>query len=164
MNRSYYLDLAASGLRMPIGTHLVLHEHADHEAIMLDGLRLGTVVEEAARRFRSPMAIPVMDLKLEKESLLLSHGVAAEQIDSFHFTEAPAKDWAVDSTPRMAATCEAIRQVARNGEFVPVGMGIGPFSLMTKLVSDPITPVFLAGTGANGDEEPEVKLVEVKPA
>ena len=160
MNRPYYLDLAASGLRMPIGTHLVLHEHPDHEAIMLDGPRLGTVVEEAARRFRSPMAIPVMDLKLEKESLLTSCGVAAADIDSFHFDAAPAKDWEMASTPRMAATCEAIRQIAKNGEFVPVGMGIGPFSLMTKLVSDPITPVFLAGTGATGDEEPEVRLVE----
>jgi uroporphyrinogen-III decarboxylase len=160
MNRSYYLDLAESGLRMPIGTHLVLHEHADHEAVMLDGPRLGAVVEEAARRFCSPMAIPVMDLKLEKESLLMSHDVAAEAIDSFHFTDAPSADWQIASTPRMAATCEAIRHVAKNGEFLPVGMGIGPFSLMTKLVSDPITPVFLAGTGATGDEDPEVKLVE----
>jgi len=160
MNRSYYLELAASGLRMPIGTHLVLHEHADHEAIMLDGPRLGTVVEEAARRFRAPMAIPVMDLKLEKESLLTSHGVPAADIDSYHFTEAPTADWKIDPTPRINATCEAIRQIARNGEFIPVGMGIGPFSLMTKLVSDPITPVFLAGTGATADEEPEVKLVE----
>lgn len=160
MNRNYYLDLAESGLRMPIGTHLALHEHADHEAIMLDGPRLGAVVEEAARRFRSPMAIPVMDLKLEKESLLTSHGVDASDIDSFHFSKAPVQDWRVDSTPRMDSTCEAIRQIAKNGEFIPVGMGIGPFSLMTKLVSDPITPVFLAGTGATGDEEPEVKLVE----
>ncbi|MEI6350414.1 MAG: uroporphyrinogen decarboxylase family protein [Verrucomicrobiota bacterium] len=160
MNRSYYLELAESSLRMPIGTHLVLHEHADHEEIMLDGPRLATVVEEAARRFRSPMAIPVMDLKLEKESMLTSFGVAAEEIDSYHFTEAPAKDWQINSTPRMAATCESIRQIACNGEFVPVGMGIGPFSLMTKLISDPITPVFLAGTGATADEEEEVKLVE----
>ena len=160
MNRSYYLELAEKSLRMPIGTHLVLHEHADHEEIMLDGTRLATVVEEAARRFRSPMAIPVMDLKLEKESMLTSLGVAAEAIDSYHFTEAPANDWKIASTPRMAATCESIRQIACNGEFVPVGMGIGPFSLMTKLVSDPITPVFLAGTGCTADDEEEVKMVE----
>ena len=160
MNRSYYLDLADSGLRMPIGTHLVLHEHADHEAIMLDGPRLGGVIEEAARRFRAPMAIPVMDLKLEKEALLTSHGVAAADIDSFHFAEAPAADWQVAPTSRISATCEAIRHVARQGEFVPVGMGIGPFSLMTKLVSDPITPVFLAGTGATAEEEPEIQLIE----
>jgi len=160
MNRPYYLDLAASGLRMPIGTHLVLHEHADHEAIMLDGPRLCAVVEEAARRFGAPMAIPVMDLKLEKEALLLARGVEPEEIDSYHFTEAPAADWTFSSTPRMNATCESIRRVARNGEFLPVGMGIGPFSLMTKLISDPITPVFLAGTGTTANEDQEVQLVE----
>ncbi len=33
MDRSYYLDLARTGLRMPIGADLVLHEHADPEAI-----------------------------------------------------------------------------------------------------------------------------------
>lgn len=160
MNRDYYLELAENGLRMPIGTHLVLHEHADHEAIMLDGPRLGAVVEEAARRFRSPMAIPVMDLKLEKESLLTAHGIAEAEIESFHFDAAPACNPQIALTPRMLATCESIRQIAKNGEFVPVGMGIGPFSFMTKLVSDPITPVFLAGTGASADEEPEVQLVE----
>ena len=160
MKREYYLDLAASGLRMPIGTHLVLHEHPDHEAIMLDGPRLGAVVAEAARRFHVPMAIPGMDLKLEKEALLLAHGVASGEIDSFHFSDAPAEDWAVPSTPRMDATCEAIRCVAGHSDLIPVGMGIGPFSLMTKLVSDPITPVFLAGTGTTPDEDPEVALVE----
>ena len=160
MERDYYLNLAETGLRIPIGTHLVLHEHANREAILLDGPRLGDVVEEAARKFGAPMAIPVMDLKLEKEALLSSHGVPAPEIDAFHFTEAPAQDWSICSTPRMNATCEDIRQVARRGKFLPVGMGIGPFSLMTKLVSDPISPVFLAGMGTTADEDPDVKLVE----
>jgi len=160
MQREYYLDLAASGLRMPIGTHLVLHEHADHEAIMLDGPRLGAVVAEAAQRFRVPMAIPVMDLKLEKEALLTAHGIAPDAIDSFHFSEAPAEDWEVPSTPRMDATCEAIRFVAGQSSLIPVGMGIGPFSLMTKLVSDPITPVFMAGAGTTAEEDAEVAMVE----
>ena len=53
MDRQYYLDLAAAELRMPIGTHLVLHEQPDHAAIVLDGQRLGRVVEESARRFRT---------------------------------------------------------------------------------------------------------------
>jgi len=37
MNRDYFLDLAESGLRMPIGTDLLLHENADAEAIRTDG-------------------------------------------------------------------------------------------------------------------------------
>ncbi len=56
--------------------------------------------------------------------------------------------------------CEAIRYIAENKEFLPVGMSIGPFSLMTKLLKDPITPVFLAGAAATAGEEPEVALVE----
>ena len=39
MQPDYYRDLAASGLRMPVGTDLVLHEQPDPEAVMQDGLR-----------------------------------------------------------------------------------------------------------------------------
>ncbi|RPJ33614.1 MAG: hypothetical protein EHM17_09740 [Verrucomicrobiaceae bacterium] len=160
MNRQYYLDLAASGLKMPIGTHLVLHEHADHEIIPNDGRRLGGVIEEAARRFRCPLALPLMDLKLEKEALLLARGIAAAEIDTFHFTETPGGDWDIPLTRKMDAVCEAIQYIARETELLPVGMGIGPFSLMTKLITDPITPVFLAGDGATADDEEEVALLE----
>jgi hypothetical protein len=45
MDRQFYLNLAASGLSMPIGTHLVLHEHSDPGAIVQDGRRLGREVE-----------------------------------------------------------------------------------------------------------------------
>lgn len=160
MDRQYYLDLAASGLKMPIGTHLVLHEHADHAIIPDDGNRLGTVIEEAARRFHCPMALPLMDLKLEKEALLLARGVAPMEIDSFHFEETPSDDWDVPLTRRMEAVCEAIHYIAHETDLLPVGMGIGPFSLMTKLISDPITPVYLASDGASADDEAEVGLLE----
>ena len=160
MDRKFYLDLAAGGLRMPIGTHLVLHHHADHEQIVLDGDRLGAVVAETAERFDTPLAMPLMDLKLEKEALLESLGVPAAEIDSYHFTDPPAAAPEFRPTPRMQATCAAISHVAKQPGLVPMGMGIGPFSLMTKLVADPITPVFLAGTGLGPDDEPEVALVE----
>jgi uroporphyrinogen-III decarboxylase len=160
MDRKYYLDLAAGGLRMPIGTHLVLHEHADHGEIVLDGNRLGDVVAETADRFNTPLAVPLMDLKLEKEALLNSYGIPEADIESFHFEESPAANPAFALTPRMRATCDAISQVAKKPGLVPMGMGIGPFSLMTKLVSDPITPVFLAGTGLTAEDEPEVALIE----
>jgi uroporphyrinogen-III decarboxylase len=60
----------------------------------------------------------------------------------------------------MNAACVAIAYVARKVSLLPMGMSIGPFSLMTKLLADPITPVFLAGTGATPTEEPDVALVE----
>ena len=160
MDRQYYLDLAAAGASMPIGTHLVLHEHADHEQIVMNGPRLGRVVAESARRFRMPLAFPLMDLKLEKEAILLARGVAPAAVDTYHFSRVPEDDAELALTERMTAVCEAISHVATETDLIPVGMGIGPFSLMTKLVSDPITPVFLAGDGATADDDEEVALVE----
>jgi uroporphyrinogen-III decarboxylase len=46
---------------------------------------------------------------------------------------------------RLQANVDAVRYVAQHTDLVPVGMGIGPFSLMTKLVADPITLVYIAG-------------------
>ena len=161
MERSFYLGLAEAGLRMPIGTHLVLHEAADPAAIELDGERLGEVVVESAGRFNTPLAVPLMDLKLEKAALLAARGIATGEIDSYHFSELPAAgapEFVL--TPRMLATCAAIRHVAKQPGLVAMGMGIGPFSLMTKLISDPITPVFLAGTGVTAAEDLEVALIE----
>ncbi len=145
---------------MPIGTHLLLHEQSDPAAIINSGTRLGRVVEQAAARFRTPLAVPLMDLTLEKTALLSARGVPAAEIDTFHFHEPPAPNGDTPLTPRMRATCDAIRQIAQRADLVPIGMSIGPFSLMTKLVSDPITPVFLACSGSSAEEEPEVKLVE----
>lgn len=160
MENDYYLKLAASGLRMPIGTHLVLHTHADPEQILLEGPRLGEVLVRTAQRFETPLAFPLMDLTLEKAALLVACGLPAQDVDARHFTSPPELVTGISLTPRMAASCEAIAHVHRVSDFVPIGMSIGPFSLMTKLVSDPITPVFLAGTGMTGADEPDIALVE----
>ncbi|MFA5056741.1 MAG: uroporphyrinogen decarboxylase family protein [Opitutaceae bacterium] len=160
MDRAFYLDLAAAGLRMPIGTHLVLHAHADPEAIVLDGRRLGAVIVETAERFNTPLAVPLMDLTLEKTALLLACGIPAAAVDSHHFQVPPPAPAHIPLTPRMTASCQAIARVASQPGLVPMGMAIGPFSLMTKLVTDPITPVFLAGSGLTADDDREVALVE----
>jgi uroporphyrinogen-III decarboxylase len=60
----------------------------------------------------------------------------------------------------MQAQLEAIRFVARETTLFPVGMSIGPYSLTTKLLADPITPTYLAGSGVTGAEEPDVALLE----
>src|SRR5437763_8953990 len=92
MNTKFYLDLAASGLRMPVGTDLILHEHPDPEQVMEDGLRLGQVIETAARRYQTPLALPLMDLRLEKRDLLQSLGHGEPDVDSFHFHDPPPKE------------------------------------------------------------------------
>lgn len=160
MSRELYLRLAEQGLAMPIGTHLVLHAHVDAATIVRDGPRLGAVLIETARRFATPLAVPLMDLSLEKTALLLACGVAEDEIESYHFTVAPRITGALELTPRMRAACVAIAHVGAHSELIPMGMSIGPFSLMTKLVSDPITPVFLAGSGATAEDEPEVATME----
>ncbi len=155
-----YLKLASKGHRAPIATDLVLHERPDPEAVLLDGGRLGEVVIETADRFGTPLAIPLMDLRVEKEALLSAMGIAAASIPGYHFEEPPPPIDDVAPTPRMEATCEGIARVADVPALLPMGMCIGPFSLMTKLVSDPITPVYMAGTGATAEEDEDVDTLE----
>jgi len=166
--RQYYLDLAARGLRMPVGAHLVLHDHPEPEAILLDGERLGRVVEESARRYGTPLAVPLMDLMIEKTALLEMLGVPPEQIPTHHLSSACTDDWAAMLEARMpghrnaraAATADAVRYIAERTDLLPIGMAIGPFSLMVKLVANPISAVFLAGRGRTAADSGEVALVE----
>ncbi len=169
MKREYYLDLAKQNIRMPIGAHLVLCEKPNHDALILDGKGLGQVVAEAARRYRTPLAFPLMDLTVEKADLLAMLEVPANQIDAYHFTDCPPQAVLeqvrekinTPPTARMKANAEAIGYVGTQPELVAVGMSIGPFSMMTKLLADPITPVYLSGTGIKGSEDPEVRAVEI---
>lgn len=170
MDRSFYLDLARAGARFPIGAHLVLCEKPDHEALLNDGEGLGQVIAETADRFRTPLALPLMDLMVEKADLLTMLGIPGDQVNTHHFDGCPADDTiervraclGAPPTPRMRTNCEAIRHIAlKRPDLVPAGMAIGPFSLMTKLLGDPITPVFMAGSGVTGDDDPEVRAVEI---
>jgi uroporphyrinogen-III decarboxylase len=168
MDREFYTDLAASGLRMPFGTDLVLHDKGDREAIKRDGVRLGQVVAEAANRYRTPLAFPLMDLTVEKHALVTSLGVSDDDAPTYHLDGALSADQydrlldgaARVHTVRMQATCDAITYVAENTDLVPIGMSIGPFSFMTKLIAEPISAIYMAGTGVTAWEDDDVKLVE----
>lgn len=149
MDRTYYLDLAARGLRMPIGTDLALNEHADAESIRLDPVRLGQVVEEGARRYKTPLAFPLMDLTLEKTDL-------------HDFLDSPPTGATIERLAKAAsrvfpsgcaAQQGAIRYIATKTDLLPVGMAIGPFSLTTKLMTDPIAPVAMSAAGVAPEED-----------
>jgi len=167
MNRSFYIDLANRGLKMPMGADLVLNEHPDPESIRVDGRRLGAVMIEAARRYRTPLALPQMNLTLEKDALLTLMGLEGGR-GEFHFAAPPGKDLLSRFetglrgalTPGCEANIQAIAHVATTSDLVPLGMCIGPFSLMTKLLADPIMPVTLAGMGNTPADAPEVALME----
>lgn len=170
MSRRFFLDLAASGRRVPIATHLVLHEQADPDAILVNGRRLASVMSETARRFDSPLALPIMDLTLEKELMLSLLGLGGDERAKYHFEGRPSPEAVallskridVASLPRIAANLEALSIIARSGELMPVGMSIGPFSLLSKLVSDPITGIYMAGAGTRADDDESVaQLVEL---
>jgi uroporphyrinogen-III decarboxylase len=166
MGNEFYLELARRRVRIPLAAHLVLHELTDPEAALLDGTKLAAVAVETAQRYSCPLAFPLMDLTLEKDFLLRAIGFGGDDRAAFHFKSTPSPEVfsaleKIDilSSPRMAASCASIRIIAEAGGPLPVGMAIGPFSLLTKLVSDPIIPIYLAGSGVGASESDEVGLV-----
>jgi uroporphyrinogen-III decarboxylase len=56
----------------------------------------------------------------------------------------------------MRSTCTGIQFIRDQSSLLPVGMCIGPFSLMSKLMFDPITAVYLYASGRAGIEDPLV--------
>ena len=144
VDRGLFLSLARRGVRFPIATDLALHEHPDPETARRDPALLGQVIARSAQAWACPLAIPLMDLRLEKADLLSALGVPEGQAESFHFTERPP----AELPPRLflpahAAAIGAIGWIRGHTALVPCGMSIGPFSLMTRLLADPITPLAL---------------------
>jgi uroporphyrinogen-III decarboxylase len=168
MDRKFYLDLAKAGAAFPIGTDLIVHEKQDPGKVMLDGVLLGKAVEEASRRYHTPLAFPLMDLKLEKALLLDILGIPLDKVDTFHFETCPTDEMIEKvkrelphrTLPRIQATCDAVKYIAGKTDLVPVGMCIGTFSLMTKLMNDPITAVYMLGMGAEHENEECVATVK----
>jgi len=162
MERDLYLKLAREGVRLPICADLILHEHANPEQCRLEGDCLGRAILESARRFHLPLAIPLMDLSTEKEWLLQQLQILNEDRDRFQFTPETLPDQAQMSiiadlskavpSARMRASLDAIQYVKNHSELIAVGMCIGPFSFMTKLVCDPITAAFMASVDPDGEE------------
>lgn len=168
MSREFFIELARSGHAVPIGADIVLQEKKDHDSIVNDGVRLGMVIEETARRFNTPLAMPLMDLRIEKAVMLEAMGVPEDDIETFHFHTAPrpgeiasieAKIRESDNA-RLRASRGAIRYIAESTGLFPVGMCIGPFSLVTKLMDDPITAVYMKGMGIDAGQDPAVEILD----
>jgi uroporphyrinogen-III decarboxylase len=166
MATSYYLDLARRGLRVPMATDVVLNEERDPESARRDGPRLGYVIEKRAPRWRSPLALPLMDLRLDKADLLGRMGIGEEAADRFHFS-APLENETRETLRRAQpvrcagslARDSALDYIVTRTDLFPVGITIGPFSLATKLMADPITAVALSGSGVGPEGDPQVQLL-----
>lgn len=170
MDRNYYINIAKQNKRMIFGVDLILHEKENHNETLQNGELLGKAVIETTRRFGMEMALPFMDLDIEKQDLLNILGKDLSEVDSFHFDNTNLNEEILTSiknagldnpVSRLSATCKAITFVKENSDFLPVGMCIGPFSFITKLLSDPISPVFMASMGISGGEDDSVKLLEL---
>jgi len=152
---------------MPIGADLVLHEEPDPEQARNDGDALGRVIEKTARRWATPLAIPLMDLRLEKTDLLACAGVPTADAEKYHFTSALSESTiAALCAGKSATLCrgsiardQALSYIASLPDLVPVGMAIGPFSLISRLMPDPITAAAMAGSGVAPEDSEEVRLL-----
>jgi hypothetical protein len=159
VDRGLFLSLARRGVRFPIATDLALHEHPDPETARRDPALLGQVIARSAQAWACPLAIPLMDLRLEKADLLSALGVPEKQAESFHFTERPP----AELPPRLflpahAAAIGAIGWIRDHTTLIPCGMSIGPFSLMTRLLADPITPLALMARGLSEEDDPAIGI------
>ena len=152
---------------MPIGADLVLHEESEPEKARNDGAALGKVIERAARRWHTPLAIPLMDLRLEKADLLALAGVPEAEAESYHFTTPldesllakQCEEQAAQFCAGSRARDEALAYIAARQDLVAVGMAIGPFSLTMRLLADPITAAAMAGMGVEPEDSDEVRLL-----
>jgi len=152
---------------MPVGADLVLHEEVDPEFSRNNGAALGRVIERTARRWKTPLAIPLMDLRLEKIDLLARIGVSQKDAEIFQFTSpldrstlaALTGRGASYSCPGSIARDQALSYIASISALFPIGMAIGPFSLATRLMRDPITAAALAGRGISPDDSDDVRLL-----
>jgi hypothetical protein len=150
------LNLAQRSTRFPIATDLALHEEPDPEGVRVDPEKLGRLLERNARRYGLPFAIPLMDLRLDKAALLAPFGLDEKAADVFQFDAIPAE--ARPASAPTDARAGAIAYLCRHTDLLPVGLTIGPFSLATKLMRDPISAIALAGEGQRDD--PQVHLWE----
>lgn len=161
VDRGLFLNLARRELRFPIATDLSLHEHPDPESARRDPALLGQIIAASAARWQNPLAVPLMDLRLEKADLLNAFGVPEDEAEAFHFSERPPSEL----PPRMflpahAAAIGAIGWIRDHTQLIPCGMSIGPFSLMTRLLSDPITPLALLARGLGADGDPGIGIAQ----
>ena len=117
MRKDYYLNIAKQNKRMVFGVDLILGEKDNRDEILLNGEMLGKVILETAQRFNMPMALPFMDLDVEKQELLEILNIDLTQFDHFHFGECNLSQETISlvknvgflkPTLRLAANCEAI--------------------------------------------------------
>lgn len=167
MSRDLYLKLAEEGFAMPLAVDLYVHQLSSPEAIDRDPAEMARVMMAAAQDLNTPLAIAPMDLRVEKDALGRLLGVEEAELEKFHLSEPlPADKFKelcdyFDSgkmSRRMQVLCDALTIVSNESDLRPVGMSIGPLSLLTKIIADPITAIYMIGQGVEPEDDEEVEL------
>lgn len=169
MSRQHYLDLAEKGLAMPLAVDLFVHRLSSPEKVEQDAAEMARVMAEAAGALATPLAVAPMDLRVEKAAVGELLGIAPEKWEAFHL-EDPLDPEQFDAiigkirggfiTQRMRVTIDALAAVSQRPGLVSVGMCIGPFSLVTKLMTDVITAFYLMGQELEPDDDEAVELAD----
>lgn len=167
MGREYYLELAQQKIAVPIAIDLLVHEISDEERVGTDPKEMARVMTACAERFNIPLAIAPMDLRVEKRALTMLLGIDEHDADGFHLVE-PLGEKKVNAvvdrlnreglSARMQTTCDALQILAQEGKHTPVGMGIGPFSFLTKIAEDMIVAVLMISQGMTAEDDEAVGL------
>lgn len=168
MGRDYYLDLARKGLAMPLAVDLFVHLLSDPERVEKDAAEMARVMEAAARELGTPLAVAPMDLRVERAALMEVLGAEDPQDEKTHLDEplsaeayAAARERIANGplSERMRVTMDAVAAVRSGGSGLrPVGMCIGPFSLVTKMMSEVITAFYMMGSGTEPEDDESVEL------
>jgi uroporphyrinogen-III decarboxylase len=167
MSRQTFHDFARRGLAMPLAVDLLVHLESTPEKVDANPAEMARIMIRAAEVFDTPLAVAPMDLRVEKAALAEWLGIPAAEHETFHLSQ-PLSFEQIEAlrnhfgdgelTARMRVTAEALGIAAKRSALIPTGMAIGPFSLVTKIMEDVITAVFMVGAETDPDEDESVAL------
>ena len=141
-----------------------IHLDANPDAIPLDGNHLGQLIAKNAHQHHSKLAVPFLDLTIEKNIILEQLKLPLDH--QFHnplpYETVHDLCHRLQTAPtgRWKATVDAIAYIAQHTELTPVGLSTGPFTVMTQLVADAKAAVQQAGHGISAQDSPAVNLTE----
>ncbi len=138
MKSPIYLQMAEDGLVMPLATNMVLHggsSEADIERALGNREEPDVSSCELRAALEYPLAVPHMDLRLEKELLLEGLRLGPGSAPRFHFKQAPTTTEVQAMTTALAApgtrpsklrSTPSASSWGRHRDLVPCAMTIGP--------------------------------------
>ena len=152
----------------PVGTDLIMHEEPAPEKIRNDGAALGRVIEKSRSMLAHSVGGSADGPAPGDMTSAGSRRSARGPGRHVSLSAAPLDDAALRrlTSEQPGTICagstarnRALAYVHTVPDLVAVGMAIGPFSLATRLMADPISAGAMAGSGVEESESDEVRLL-----